>query len=181
MNRSHISGPPSGPLVAQVTPYSTVTVSHTMKHAAQNHRQSGAISTKKGCPGHGTIHHHFRSTVKIFKRFNPVKINNEGVMLRSGPVQDTNPPPFFHFKMRFAAIAGLFLVVAATFAEAGRQCSNGAPGCNACVCNQWADTQSCCGNGAFNDGNGNCEGLKHSSVGSFKDCCNDIRGFGRCW
>ncbi|KAG0302027.1 hypothetical protein BGZ97_002522 [Linnemannia gamsii] len=82
--------------------------------------------------------------------------------------------------MRFAAIAGLFLVVAATFAEAGRQCSNGAPGCNACVCNQWADTQSCCGNGAFNDGNGNCEGLKTSSVESFKSCCRDIRGFGRC-
>ncbi|KAG0053458.1 hypothetical protein BGZ83_001063, partial [Gryganskiella cystojenkinii] len=91
------------------------------------------------------------------------------------------PPPFFYFKMRFAAIAGLFLVVAVTFAEADRQCSNGAPGCNACVCNQWADTQSCCGNGAFNDGNGNCEGLKHSSVDSFKSCCNDIRGFGRCW
>ncbi|KAG0036470.1 hypothetical protein BGZ82_004158 [Podila clonocystis] len=82
--------------------------------------------------------------------------------------------------MRISTIAALFVVLIASSAEAGRQCENYASGCNACVCNKWADTSNCC-RGEFNSGNGNCEGIKTANTGSFQACCNGKNGFGRCW
>jgi hypothetical protein len=82
--------------------------------------------------------------------------------------------------MRISAIAGLFVVLVASVAEASRQCDNYASGCKACVCNQWADTSDCCF-GEFNSGNGNCEGIKAANTNKFQACCNGKNGFGRCW
>ncbi|KAG0204695.1 hypothetical protein BGX28_003444, partial [Mortierella sp. GBA30] len=85
-----------------------------------------------------------------------------------------------YFNMRFTAIAALLVIVAATVAEAGRQCQNGSANCNACVCNKAEDTKSCCV-GYYNSDNGNCEGIKSANSPKFQKCCNGKSGFGRCW
>ncbi|KAG0253591.1 hypothetical protein BGZ95_006280 [Linnemannia exigua] len=85
-----------------------------------------------------------------------------------------------YYKMRISTIAGLFIVLVASFAEAQRQCENDAAGCRACVCHHWVDTSKCC-YGEFNNSNGNCEGIRVANTGPFQACCNGNGGFGRCW